>query len=112
MLIAAAASIFAMSLGITSMGLMAMLPAKKSASKKAPEKKDSPKKKEFTKIRFSDEDLNKKRKPAYYLKIIKLHPDFELILYDHIKHNDGFRDDGVPIFLFKQKLKDIGYGLG
>jgi hypothetical protein len=45
----------------------------------APKKKESPKRKEFNKIRFSPEDFKKRRKPSYYLKIIKIRPDYELI---------------------------------
>jgi hypothetical protein len=89
------------------LGLMATSSAQKG-SKKTPEKKGSPKRKDLTKIKFSEDALNQKRKPAYYLKIIKLRPDFELIyiestpgndgygqkLFDRIK-DDGYRDDGV-----------------
>ena len=81
----------------------------KKTGKGQPAKKESPKRKDLTKIRFSEEDMKQKCRPAYYLKIVKLQPDYELIfidstpgtdgygqkLYDHIKNNDGFHDEGV-----------------
>ena len=77
--------------------------------KSPPEKKESPKRKEISKISFSAGDLKQKRKPSYFLKIVKLHPDFELIfidatpgtdgygqrLFDHITNDNGFRDEGI-----------------
>ena len=77
--------------------------------KQPPEKKESPKRKEIGSIHFSSDSLKQKRKPSYFLKIVKLRPDFELIfidatpgtdgygkrLYDHITNDDGFRSEGI-----------------
>jgi hypothetical protein len=108
MIFAAAAMSLLLTLGLTSFGLVGATTQKKNP-KPPPAKKESPKRKDLSKIRFSEEDMKQKRKPAYYLKIVKLQPDYELIfidstpgtdgygqkLYDHIKNNDGFRDEGV-----------------
>jgi hypothetical protein len=103
---------------IMATGLMAPFSSSKKSknspdtNKDSPNKKESPKKKDLTKIRFTEDSLKQKRKPAYYLKIVKLRPDFELIfiehwmagtdgygqkLYDHIRDHDGFRDEGVLV---------------
>jgi hypothetical protein len=108
MIFAVAAVSLVVALGLTSIGLMGATVGKKTG-KGQPAKKESPKRKDLTKIRFSEEDMKQKRRPAYYLKIVKLQPDYELIfidstpgtdgygqkLYDHIKNDDGFHDEGV-----------------
>jgi hypothetical protein len=57
--------------------------------------------------------MKQKCRPAYYLKIVKLQPVYELTfidstpgtngygqkLYDHIKNNDGFHDEGVLLMV-------------
>lgn len=105
-------------------GLMAPSSSSKKTNKNSPDtnkdpsnKKESPKKKEFNKIRFTEDTLKQKRKPAYYLKILKLRPDFELIfiehsmpgtdgygqkLFEHIRDNDGFRDEGVLMVVHRR----------
>lgn len=87
---------------VSILGLMATSSTQKG-SKKTPEKKSSPKRKDLTKIRLSEDTLNQKRKPAYYLKIIKLRPEYELIYIDSTPGNDGY---GQKLF---DRIKDDGY---
>jgi hypothetical protein len=116
MLFAMGASVVAVATALSSITLMVTTPNK--ASKPSPAKKigngvapmkPSPKRKEFTQIRLSDTDMKQKRKLAYYLKIVKLLPEFELAwiesgpgtdgyaqkLFDHIANDHGYRDEGV-----------------
>jgi hypothetical protein len=118
MLFASAAITFVVTMGLSSVGLMVTSSSKK-VGKTSPVKKDSPKKKNLNDIHIKEEDLKQKRKPAYYLKIVKLRPEYELIfiestpgtdgygqkLYDHIKNNNGFRDDGVLLVVRRRISK-------
>jgi hypothetical protein len=120
MIISGSAALFIMFSGVGATGLMATSSNNKKAGKSTPEKKESPKRKEFSKIRFSAEDLKKKRKPSYYLKIVKIRPDYELIfiestpgtdgygqrLFDYINNNNGFRDQGILMVVRRRVSKD------
>jgi hypothetical protein len=119
MIISGSAALFIMLSGVGASGFMATTSSNKKNAKGAPEKKESPKRKDINKISFSPEDLKKRRKPSYYLKIVKLRPDYELIfidstpgtdgygqrLFDHINNNNGFRDHGILMVLVAALVK-------
>jgi hypothetical protein len=92
-------------------GIMTVTKANKVPRKSSPQKKASPSK-------FTDNDLKKKRTLAYYLKIVKMLPGFELAfidsatpgndgfgqkLFNHIKNEDGFHEDGV-LFVVRRRV--------
>jgi hypothetical protein len=108
MFIVGATSIFAITIGaIASHFMVTSSTSKKTKTNQG--KKESPKCKEITKICFTEDDMKQKCKPAYYMKIVKVSANFELIwinatpdtdgygqeLFNHIKHDDRFRDEGV-----------------
>ena len=120
MIISGSAALFIMLSGVGASGFMATTSSNKKNAKGAPEKKESPKRKDINKISFSPEDLKKRRKPSYYLKIVKLRPDYELIfidstpgtdgygqrLFDHINNNNGFRDHGILMVARRRVSQD------
>jgi hypothetical protein len=58
--------------------------------------KQSPKKKNLGNIRINQEDMNpnqKKKKPSYHFKILKLKPDIKLIWINAMPGNDGYAQD-------------------
>jgi hypothetical protein len=70
--------------------------------------KPSPKKKDFTKIQITQDDMKQTRKLAYYMKIIKLRCDFELIWIDSTPNNDGYGQKLFDYITVEQGFKSEG----
>ena len=96
---------------------MAPRGTKKTAPVPVKTSHSSPKKKDFANIKVKQEDLNQKKKSSYFMKIVKLRPDFELIwidaspgndayaqpLFDFVEKEDGFKQEGV-IMVIRRRI--------